>query len=143
MDQQPEQPKKKRSAKRQRHINFTIRLSPSENAVVQHRAAAQHVTVAAIFRMAVFALTRDELPPESLAPVPTPERIELATISAQLGKIGSNLNQLTKLANLGAFPDREYLEPTCAVVQTAARAVIEALGVKIKPQPQPKPEPVS
>lgn len=49
---------------------------------------------------------------------------------AQLGKIGSNLNQLTKAANMGMFTpaDYEMLHQETQGLRAARTALMEALG---------------
>lgn len=106
---------------------------------MQERADADRLSVAGVFRKAVFKLSRDKLPVQSRYPTPTPERAELAKISAHLGKTGSNLNQLAKLANLGGWPEHEDLAATSAEVRAACRAIIQALGVDLPRKAEPAP----
>lgn len=115
--------------KRQREINFSIRLNPAEYAAVQERAAAERVSVAGVFRSAVFQLSRDQLPVQSRRVTPTPDRAELARIVGQLGKVGSNLNQLARNANLGGWPEHDDLTAACTEVREACAAIFAALGV--------------
>lgn len=120
--------------KRQRTKVFPIRLNAEEWAAVQQRADADRLSVAGVFRKAVFKLPRDKLPVQSRYPSPTPERAELARITAHLGKTGSNLNQLARIANLGGWPEHEDLAATCAEVRAACHALFVALGVDLPPK---------
>lgn len=92
--------RKKSSAKRQRNLVLRVRVLPSESEEIRKRAAALGVSLSEVLRES--ALNEPIRRPKK--PLPSPDRKALATLTGQLGKVGSNLNQLAHHANLdGAF----------------------------------------
>ena len=85
------------SENRQRNLIFTVRFSPEEAAAVRRIAEKHGQSVAAILR-------------SSLLHVRTrPSRIDLQAVArllGQLGKIGSNINQIAYHLNAGRPGDR-------------------------------------
>lgn len=78
---------------KRRTINFTIRLTGSEQQRLEEAAEITGKTPAVLIRQKIF---KGKFPKAKTA------RIELDTYF-QLRKIGVNLNQLTRLANSGIF----------------------------------------
>ena len=76
---------------------ITVRFRPEELERLQDRADARGVTLSAYLRDAAL---RRPLPPI----VPTVNR----EAAKQLAKIGINLNQLARRANIGHVPEREF-----------------------------------
>jgi len=85
------------SEKRQRSRMFTVRLSPQEAATVRQKAQAHGQTVGALLRSSLLHVRLH------------PSRIDLQAVArllAQLGKIGSNINQIAHHLNAGRPGDR-------------------------------------
>jgi len=85
------------SEKRQRSRMFTVRLSPHEAATVRQKAQAHGQTVGALLRSSLLHVRLH------------PSRIDLQAVArllAQLGKIGSNINQIAHHLNAGRPGDR-------------------------------------
>lgn len=59
---------------------------------------------------------------------PVVEKAELGRALGELGRVGNNLNQLTKLANQGRFPRPSQLDRTLTEVRAVALAIMRALG---------------
>ena len=60
---------------------------------------------------------------------PTVERVELARLLGELGKLGSNVNQIAKAFNsTGAFPTPPELSAMQTDIAALRAALIEALG---------------
>ena len=76
-----------------RSVNFTIRLTAAEQRQLERSAEVCGVTPAVMVRSKLF---------KGRFPEPRIARIELDTYP-ELKKIGTNLNQLTRLANAGKF----------------------------------------
>ena len=92
--------RKKSSVKRQRNLVLRVRVLPSESEEIRKRAQAMGVSLSVILRESAL----DEPIQRPKKPLPSPDRKALATLTGQLGKVGSNLNQLAHHANLdGAF----------------------------------------
>lgn len=87
--------RKKNSAKRQRNLVLRVRVLPSESEEIRKRATALGVSVSEMLRES--ALNEPIRRPKK--PLPSPDRMALAALTGQLGKIGSNLNQLAHRAN--------------------------------------------
>ena len=85
-------------AKRFRNEQLTIRLSEAERSQIDEMAAAQGITAGALVRQIVLESpiprSSRRIPPSSLKP-------ELAQLLGQIGKVGSNLNQIAKGINSG------------------------------------------
>jgi hypothetical protein len=85
------------SEKRQRSRMFTVRLSPQEAATVRQKAQAHGQTIGALLRSSLLHVRLH------------PSRIDLQAVArllAQLGKIGSNINQIAHHLNAGRPGDR-------------------------------------
>ena len=87
--------RKKSSAKRQRNLVLRVRVLPSESDEIRRRAAALGVSVSEMLRESAL----DEPIRRPKKPLPSPDRKAIATLTGQLGKVGSNLNQLAHRAN--------------------------------------------
>lgn len=115
--------KRKRSDKRHRQKRLTIRFDDNEWEAIQTRATDAGVSVAGYSR-AVILNTK----PLRASRKPSVDTVHLAQTLAQLGKIGSNVNQLAKLAHLGGWPDHDDLATASAAVRNACDSVLRALG---------------
>lgn len=83
------------SERRQRQITLRCRVLPAEQQEIKKRAKALDVSVSALLRESAL----DTPLPRPRKRLPTPERQDLARLAGQLGKIGSNLNQIARVAN--------------------------------------------
>jgi hypothetical protein len=59
---------------------------------------------------------------------PQVDRAALAVVLAALGRYGSNVNQLARLANVGEIPAREDLAEAAAATREMRDALMRALG---------------
>ena len=73
-----------------------VRLHPDDKLVLVERAASRQMAVATYISVLVRAHLR------SLSPLPKDELLALKRSVAEIGAIGRNLNQLTRLAHQGA-----------------------------------------
>lgn len=132
MEQQPEQPKKrKHSNKRHRQHRLTIRFNETEWQDLQTRADVAGLSTAGYSRAAIL-----NAKPLRASRRPSVDRILFADGVGQLGKVGSNVNQLAKLAHFGSWPEHEILAATCANITAACTAILQALGYKPTKTPE-------
>ena len=86
-----------KSRKRRRSVLRQTWLTPDEDTIIRRKAAATGVTLSELQRIALFGYK----------PPPTKtDREALVKLSAALGKVGSNLNQIAKHLNAGRPGDR-------------------------------------
>jgi hypothetical protein len=78
-----------------RDSRLTVRIRPDDQLLLRERAAARGMAAATY----VSVLTRSHL--RSLAPLPKAEWLMLEKIVTELGKLGRNVNQITRAANRG------------------------------------------
>lgn len=111
------------SQTRHRLRSLKTATTDPEAAEIEAKARAVGVSVAGYLRES--ALERET--PGTQRAAPLPERQALAILLGQLGKAGSNLNQLARLGNRGQpIPLPELME-TLAAVRAAAEKVRQAL----------------
>jgi hypothetical protein len=122
MPDEPHEPKKK-DRKRQRNKVFTVRLNDAEWLAMRERADRAGLTVGGYFRKAAL-----EVEPLRASRRPPVDRAELALVLGQVGKIGGNINQLTKLAHLGGWPEHEDLRQAVADLRFMRDTLLKALG---------------
>ncbi len=108
--------------KRQRTKRLTVRFNEQENAAIRKMAESHGQTPGALVRSALL-----NLPPARAARRPKLEEKIVARVLAELGKIGSNLNQLTRYANLGRTLENS-LEETLRDLREMRLACLQALG---------------
>ena len=113
------------SNKRQRTAAILVRLTPEERATVEAAANRAGLTLASYTRGQMIDGQRPRA-----ARRPPVEAQQLGRILAELGKIGSNMNQLAKAANIGSFSvsDYEVLKEETRGLTAARAALMEALG---------------
>lgn len=109
------------SRTRQRPEAATSRYTPEEWAVVAAKAAAYGQSVGQYQRAA--ALQIAELAAPRVRRRPTPELEELRRLLGQVGKIGSNVNQIAAVLNAGEAPTPNALESALASV-VELRAIV-------------------
>lgn len=109
--------------KRQRTRLKAIRLTPDELAAIEAAAERAGMTVGAYMRSVVLAAP---VPRQSRRP--PVERRALAQLLGQIGKLGSNVNQLAKYGNLGRLIEDRHLAEAAADIAALRTAVMDALG---------------
>lgn len=87
--------RKKCSNKRRRTITLRCRALPAEAVQITKLAEDLGMSVSAVLLQAVLE-TKIRRPRKKL---PSPDRQELARLTGQLGRVGSNLNQIARHAN--------------------------------------------
>jgi hypothetical protein len=113
-------------ARRLRAARLYVRLHPDDQLLLTERAAARQMPAATY----VSVLVRTHL--RSLAPLPKLELMALKRSVAELGAIGRNLNQLTRLAHQqtgAAGPAREDLRmilKVCEAMRDHTKDLIKA-----------------
>lgn len=111
------------SETRQRTRVVQVRLSEAEYAEIASRADAALLTPASYVRDAVL-----DAPAPRARRRPAVEAVQVARVLAQLGKIGSNLNQLARQANAGLPVPRDALARALADVSAMRDATMACLG---------------
>jgi len=111
------------SETRQRSRVYTVRFTPQEAETVQRKAAAQGHSVAALVRTSLLHI---RLQPSRL------DRQEVARVLAELGKIGSNVNQIAYHMNAGRPPERVHDSIELALRDLAELriACLQAIGME-------------
>ncbi|MDY6947415.1 MAG: plasmid mobilization relaxosome protein MobC [Pseudomonadota bacterium] len=113
-------------ARRVRAARLYVRLHPEDQLLLTERAAARQMPAATYVSVLIRAHLRD------LAPLPKAELMALKRSVAELGAIGRNLNQLTRLAHHQtgpAGPDREDLRmmlKVCEAMRDHTKDLIKA-----------------
>ena len=100
-----------------------VRCNDTEHRALTVRAEAAGLSVGAYLRTVVVGTAG----PRAVRRAPV-ERVELARLLAELGKVGSNVNQLAHQANAGRFPVGDQLAAAIADVQAMRTALMKALG---------------
>lgn len=111
-----------RSEKRQRTIRLTVRFNQQEAAALQSMTDRTGLPAATLARQALL-----NVPPPRGVRRPTLNQKLAAQILAQLGKIGSNLNQSVKHMHAG-HPQWNVFEEACRAVIDMRTGCMEALG---------------
>ncbi|MFZ4859916.1 MAG: plasmid mobilization protein [Desulfuromonadaceae bacterium] len=109
-----------------RRSGIRARLTVPERERLEAGADAAGLTLSAYVRRVVLAAPvgrRGKRPPEAKA--------ELARLLAQIGKIGSNLNQLAHAANAGAGVDGALLAAELGELEAVRTAIRAALGREV------------
>ena len=98
-----------------------FRATKGERLAIEQRAAERNATLSEYVRAA--ALGRRAKPSGQA----TGERLHLIEALAQLGKIGSNLNQLAKHCNQGHDPERAAIVATLAELEQVQTRILDEL----------------
>lgn len=109
--------------KRARSTHITIRLTPEERASIDAAAERAGKMTGSYVRE---RLLDGPLPRQVRRP--PVEKRELARMLGELGKIGSNLNQLAKSANQGLIVYTGEIDAALAGLGEVRAALLEALG---------------
>ncbi|MDQ2764731.1 MAG: MobC family plasmid mobilization relaxosome protein [Pseudomonadota bacterium] len=121
-------------ARKPRAAPFPVRLTDEQRAELTRRADRAGLSVGGYLVSA--ALGR---PPPRHSRRPSVDQKMLAQVLGAVGRIGSNVNQLARIANSGDWPEREDIEAARADILWMRDMLFVALGVKLPPNP-PKPE---
>lgn len=114
MDSVTEEPKRK---------PFSVRLSDEERAVVDAAAERAGLETGSYIRLVLMGA-----PAPRQMRRPHIERKELAKILGELGKVGSNLNQLAKANNQGLVVYHNEILVALGGLKIVADAILKALG---------------
>lgn len=110
--------------RRKRTARIEVRLFAEEKEALEARAISAGVSASDLLRLAVN-------PQQQIKAGLTPEeRTILRKLNGQIGKIGSNINQLTRLANSGIIPHMAALEQELAALKELRIQVRSVLGRK-------------
>ena len=120
----PKLPRTRRRVTDRKDHHVTVRLTAETRADLAERAARAGLSLGAYMRF----LASGSPGPRAVRRPPV-ERAELARLLAEFGKIGSNVNQLARVANThGELPDRATLASIARHVQESRRALMQVLG---------------
>jgi len=102
--------------------SLSIRLTVAQDERLTHEANAFGYTRSSLLKKAYFGKEY------KARRVPRPDQVVLATILGQLGKIGSNVNQMAKKYNTGQLP------PNMVVIKSiqAIESDINEMGERVK-----------
>lgn len=120
------------SDSKKRPAPFSLRLTFEERSKLDKDAAG--MSLAAYIRMRLFA--DDAAPRKVRNKFPVKDHKMLSNCLAILGqsRISNNLNQMTKLANMGALPVSEETEAelmkACKHIAEIRQCIFEALGLQ-------------
>jgi len=125
MTEQENTASKSGSEKRQRGKSLHIRLTDAEYAELVSRADAVEITPASYARMMLL-----DTPPPRGSRKPSVDRVAVARVLAELGKIGSNINQIAAAFNRRNDPHASEAVTALREVQGIRNACMEALNRK-------------
>ena len=101
-----------------------VRCTCAERAAIKAVAREAGLSVGAFLR----ALALGDAGPRSVRRAPI-ERVELVRLKGELGKVGSNINQIAKAVNSTRnLPSWSELAEIKAVIHTMSAALMKALG---------------
>jgi len=117
-------PAVKRDRRRLRTRLLAVRCTAEELAAIHAAASRAGLSAGAFVRLQTLGA-----PGPRAARRPPIERVELARLLGETGRLGSNVNQLARAANAaGDLPSAESLAETRAAVIAIRDAVLRALG---------------
>ena len=111
------------SEKRQRQKGLRLRLTDAERAAIEAAAEQAGLSLASYAR----GVLLDAPPPKQARRAPA-DKVELARLVAQIGKVGSNMNQLAHAANAGAQVDAVALAEALGELSVIREMIRAALG---------------
>lgn len=115
-------PTRSGSQTRQRVRHVKIHLTMGEYAAVVEQANRSGLSLSSLARAALLGA---DVPVTRRPPV---EKALLAQTLGQLGKLGSNLNQIAHRSNLGREPLAELVSAELAELRVVRDAIMRALG---------------
>lgn len=119
------------SNKRRRTVVLTARFTPEEARAVRKMAARTGFSVSALIRHALL-----NVPPPRARRRPSVDHKAVAKLLGQLGKIGSNINQLAHYAHLGRFQS-DSIEIALRDLMELRLGCLQALGREPMDRPPP------
>ncbi len=117
--------RKSGTEKRQRNKVLQVRLTDAEFAQIEAMADRAELTPASLARLILL-----DAPAPRAKRRPAVNTTQVAKMLGELGKVGSNLNQLTHKANAGLPVSIATLETALRDVSAIRTACMEALGRK-------------
>lgn len=111
------------SENRVRTKHLTVRFSPEERAAIDLVADRSGLTPGSYLRQLALSA-----PAPRQVRRPPVERRELARLLGQIGHIGSNINQIARLANIRDDVDVTRLNTELAGLAVVRVAILKALG---------------
>ena len=110
------------SEKRQRTRRLSVRINEQEAEGIRQLADRAGISTGALVRHAIF-----NTPPPRAVRRPTVNQKAVAQLLGQLGKIGTNINQLAKQANAGRYQENT-IELALRDLMELRTACLQALG---------------
>lgn len=123
-----EQPKRDwKSVRRRRNKQLNLRLSSQEYQQIKEDADRMEITIGAYIRKVVL---NAPIPRQSKRPNIQVQK--LGSLLGQIGKIGSNINQIAHAANANIPCEKSILENELNALKEIRRDIKKALGKKPK-----------
>lgn len=119
--------RKKPSEQRQKHGIANFRVTPEEYRQIEANATHEGLTPSSYMRSRALAA-----PTTRAMRRPVVERVILSRLVAELGRSGSNLNQIARAMNSGETVIIDQIQSALAEHRQILAAVIETLGRKSK-----------
>jgi hypothetical protein len=107
---------------RQRQQRVMIRLNDAEHAALMSKAEKSGLPLGAYARQVLL-----DVAPRGRRR-PHVDAVLLLQVLGRLGPIGSNINQLARVANSGGWPDGRYLDSAYAEIAEVCDSLWAALG---------------
>ena len=111
------------SSNKHRPAPFSIRLSVDERAEIVRRADAAGLSIGGYWKSAVF-----NLPPPRKSHRPSVDRVELAKLLGNLGRVGNNINQLARILHAEGSVEIHELTQALNALTDMREAVMISLG---------------
>jgi len=113
------------SEKRKRQASIGVRLTDHEFSIIADFADRAELTPASYARQVLL-----DSPPPRARRRPAVEKQQLAKLLGEIGKIGSNVNQIAHHLNAGVGASSRSVDDAMADVREMRDAVMKALGRK-------------
>ena len=123
-----------------RTVPLAVRFTEAERNTLTHAAHVAGVTVSDVLRSAAL---RQPMPPARPRRANRPsvkDADKLALALSAVGRIGSNVNQLARVANGGGWPEAEELHQAVSDIRWMRNTLMQSLGVS---DSAPSQEPVA
>lgn len=102
---------------------FSIRLSQEERAEIEKRAADAGLTIGGYCKSIIF-----NAPPPRRSRRPPIDKVELARLLGEIGRLGNNLNQIAHKLNMEVLIDLPELQSALKDLGILRASVVMALG---------------
>ena len=106
-------------------VRVTVRFTADEAHAVTAKAHAGELSLSELLRRAVLTMPQAR----RRRAAPAPGKPELAQLLGAVGRIGSNVNQLARVANQGGWPEAQAIEASIADIAWMRAELMRALGV--------------